>query len=138
VRSFRAAARLRSSARGRALRHCVRTLGCSTVLPLASSLPSTASAVCVCSGRITLFGRLLGTLELSDSLPPCITVVPLSGAPCGPDGDGPGQRQGLPGPAHDVSVHARGLRPRRVRRHLAKAVLTVSPSAGSERVGTQE
>jgi hypothetical protein len=55
-------------------------------------------------------------MELSDSLPPGITAVPLLGSPCGPGCDGPGQVQGLPGPAHNVSVHARGLRPRQVRR----------------------
>ena len=26
---------------------------------------------------VTLFGRFVGTMELSDSLPPCITAVPL-------------------------------------------------------------
>jgi hypothetical protein len=50
----------------------------------------------------------------------------------------PGQMQGLPGSVHSVSMHARGLRPRRVRQHLAKAVSTIEPSACSERVGTQD
>src|SRR4029453_6373266 len=50
----------------------------------------------------------------------------------------PGQMQGLPGSTHSVSMHARGLRPRRVRRHLAKTVSTMWPSACSERVGTQD
>ena len=36
----------------------------------------------------------------------------------------PRPEQGLPGPAHDVSVHARGLRPRQVRRRLAIAACT--------------
>lgn len=85
-----------------------------------------------------LFRRFCGTMELSDSLPPCITAVSLLGAPCGPGCDGPGQVQGLPGPAHKVSVHARGLRPRRVRGRLAVAVSPLLPSACSERVGTQE
>ena len=124
ARSFRAAARRRASARGRALRPCVRPLRCATVWPLARALPSTAAAGWVCSGHRTLFGRLRGTLEAGPT--PCrrgLTVVPWSGAPCGPDGEGPGQRQGLPGPAHEVSVPARGLRPRRLRRHRATAVL---------------
>jgi len=75
-------------------------------------------------------------MELSDSLHPCITVVSVwftvrtwlrwtS------------QMQGLPGPAHDVSVHARGLRPRQVRVRLAVAACPLLPSACSERVGTQ-
>src|SRR5262245_47438085 len=70
---------MRSSACCRTLRLCVRTLVCSTAFPLASSLPSTASAVCVGSRRLTLFGRFVGTMELSDSLHPCITVVLLCG-----------------------------------------------------------
>jgi hypothetical protein len=37
----------------------------------------------------------------------------------------PGQMQGLPGSAPSVSVHARGLRPRRVRLRLARAASTV-------------
>ena len=49
----------------------------------------------------------------------------------------PGQMQGLPGSAHRVSVHARGLRPRQVCPPLAIAVCAVWPSACSERVGTQ-
>src|SRR5262249_30629631 len=48
------------------------------------------------------------------------------------------QRQGLPGSAHSVSTHARGLRPRRVRLRLARTASTVLPSACSERVGTRE
>ena len=70
---------MRSSACCRALRRCVRTLVCSTAFPLASSLPSTASAVCVGSRRLTLFGRFVGPMELSASLPPCITIVLLGG-----------------------------------------------------------
>src|SRR5262245_57789727 len=46
--------------------------------------------------------------------------------------------QGLPGSAHSVSTHARGLRPRRVRLRLARAASTVWPSACSERVGTRD
>jgi hypothetical protein len=46
--------------------------------------------------------------------------------------------QGLPGSAHSVSTHARGLRPRRVRLRLARTASTVLPSACSERVGTRE
>src|SRR5262245_47438086 len=77
-------------------------------------------------------------MELSDSLHPCITAVSLAGSPCGPGCDGPGQMQGLPGPAHNVSVHARGLRPRQVGPSLAITGWSVLPSACSERVGTRE
>ena len=55
-------------------RHCVRSLLCSAAFPLARSLPSTFSAGPV--GR-PLFEGFLGTMKLSDSLHPCITVVPL-------------------------------------------------------------
>jgi len=50
----------------------------------------------------------------------------------------PGQVQGLPGSAHSVSVHARGLRPRQVCPPLAVTVCAVWPAACSERVGTQD
>ncbi len=53
---------------------CVRLLVCWTTFPLARSLPSTSSAGPV--GQ-PLFEGFLGTLKRSDSLHPCITVVPL-------------------------------------------------------------
>jgi hypothetical protein len=49
-----------------------------------------------------------------------------------------GQVQGLPGPAHKVSVPARGRRPRQVRGRLAVVVSPLGPAACAERVGTQE
>ena len=55
-------------------RRCVRPLWCSIRFPLASSLPSTFSAG---PDEQPLFEAFLGTMKLSDSLPPCITVVPL-------------------------------------------------------------
>jgi hypothetical protein len=60
------------------------------------------------------------------------------GAPCGPWGERPGQPPGLPRPAHQVPVHARGLRPRQGRVRLAHAACPLGPAAGSERVGTQD
>ena len=54
-------------------RPCVRSLVCAATFPLASSLPSTSSAG---SLRHPLFEGFLGTLKRSDSLHPCITVVP--------------------------------------------------------------
>ena len=54
-------------------RRCVRPLLGWTTFPLASSLPSTSSAGPM--GR-PLFEGFLGTLKRSDSLHPCITVVP--------------------------------------------------------------
>jgi hypothetical protein len=53
-------------------RPCVRSLVCTAAFPLASSLPSTSSAGSL--GQ-PLFEGFLGTMELSDSLHPCITVV---------------------------------------------------------------
>ena len=55
-------------------RLCVRPLVCWTTFPLASSLPSTFSAG---PWEQPLFEGFLGTMKLSDSLHPCITVVPL-------------------------------------------------------------
>ena len=63
-----------SRACGRVSRHCGRPLWCSPRFPLASSLPSTSSAGPM--GR-PWFEGFLGTLKLSDSLHPSITVVPL-------------------------------------------------------------
>ena len=54
-------------------RLCVRPLVCWTTFPLARSLPSTSSAGP--SGQ-PLFEGFLGTMKRSDSLHPCITVVP--------------------------------------------------------------
>jgi hypothetical protein len=59
------------------------------------------------------------------------------GAPCGPGERSSGQRQGLPGAAHRVATPARGRRPRRVRRRLARTASTVGPAACAERVGTR-
>src|SRR5712691_10372053 len=55
-------------------RRCVRSLLCFAAFPLASSLPST---FCAGPDEQPLFEGFLGTLKLSDSLPPCSTVVPL-------------------------------------------------------------
>jgi hypothetical protein len=67
------ACRTPSSTCDRVSRPCVRPLVCSIAFPLARSLPSTSSAGP--SGR-PLFAGFLGTLQRSDSLHPCITVVP--------------------------------------------------------------
>ena len=68
------ACRTRLSACARRPRRCVRLLVCSAPFPLASSLPSTFSAA---PWEQPLFDGFLGTMKLSDSLHPCITVVPL-------------------------------------------------------------
>src|SRR4029450_12197767 len=80
-------------------------------VPGARPLPAPSSAIArpplrVCSGCV-------GTLALAASLPPCITAVARGGVPCGPHSTYQGQGQGLPGPAHDVSVPARGGAPAR-------------------------
>ena len=54
-------------------RPCVRSLVCAATFPLARSLPSTFSAGSL--GQ-PLFEGFLGTMKRSDSLHPCITVVP--------------------------------------------------------------
>ena len=54
-------------------RRCVRPLACWTTFPLARSLPSTSSTGP--SGQ-PLFEGFCGTLKRSDSLHPCVTVVP--------------------------------------------------------------
>ena len=129
------ACRTRLSACDRRPRRCVRLLVYSATFPLASSLPSTCSAGPM--GR-PLFEGFLGTMKRSDSLHPSITVVPLGYTVLGSGARSSGQMQGLPGSAHRVSTHARGLRPRRVRLRLARTASTVWPSACSERVGTRE
>src|SRR4029453_15547220 len=137
-----AAWRTRSSARDRAARHCVRPLVCWPELPLASSLPSTTSAVAAwaCWFCIAPGSRCsVASLVLWNCPTPCIRAswsCPC-GSPCGPCCDRQGQTQSLPSPAHDVSVHARGLRPRQVRVRLAMVACPLLPSACSERVGTQ-
>ena len=67
------AVRTRLGSCDRRPRHSVRLLVCSATFPLASSLPSTFSAGPM--GR-PLFEGFLGTMKLSDSLHPSITVVP--------------------------------------------------------------
>src|SRR5919204_1200921 len=138
-----AAWRTRSSARDRAARHCVRTLFCCPELPLASSLPSTTSAVAAWACLFFIAHESLCSVAswvLWNCPTPCIRAswsCPY-GSPCGPCCDGQGQTQGLPSPAHDVSVHARGLRPRQGRVRLALVAYPLWPSACSERVGTQD
>jgi hypothetical protein len=66
--------RTRLSACDRRPRRCVRLLVCSAPCPLASSLPSTSSAG---PWEQPLFEGFPGTMKLSDSLHPSITVVPL-------------------------------------------------------------
>jgi hypothetical protein len=113
----------------------VRSLVCTAAFPWARALPATSSAG---PWRPPWVESFLGTMKRSDALHPCLTVVPRTGSPCAPGDGSPGQMHGLPGSAHRVSAHARGLRPCRVRLCLAVAASTVWPSACSERVGTQE
>ncbi len=119
------ACRTRLSACDRRPRHCVRLLVYSATFPVASSLPSTFSASPV--GR-PLFEGFLGTMKLSDSLHPSITVVPLgftvrTWRPYARLDAGP------PGFRTQCFCTCRGLRPRRVRRHLTRSVSTIWPSA---------
>src|SRR5215813_1987323 len=97
--------------------------------------------------RITPLFSMTASQQLTPSVPvlwncptPCVRASRSwpCGSPCGPCCDGQGQTQGLPSPAHNVSVHARGLRPRQVRVRLAIVACPLLPSACSERVGTQK
>jgi hypothetical protein len=112
----------------------VRSLVCAAAFPLARSLPSTSSAGSL--GQ-PLFAGFLGTLQRSDSLHPCITVVPLGCTVrtwrgiARPDAGPPGFRTPCFGTC-------RGLRPRRVRLRLPIPASTMLPSACSERVGTRD
>jgi hypothetical protein len=137
-----AACRPRSSARDRAARPCVRPLLCGPTWPLPSSLPSTTSAAAAGAGLCCLAPGSLGAgaaLVLWHGPTPCVRASRACpwGAPRGPCGDGHGPPPGLPGPAHEVSVHARGLRPRQGRGRLAQAACPLWPAACAERVGTQ-
>src|SRR2546429_7485787 len=137
-----AAWRTRSSARDRAARHCVRTLVGWPELPLDSSLPSTTSAVAAWACLFFIAHESLcsaASLVLWNCPTPCVRASRSCpcGSPCGPCCDGQGQTQSLPSPAHDVSAHARGLRPRQVRVRLARVACPLLPSAWSERGGTQ-
>ena len=138
-----AAWRPRSSARDRATRHWVRTLWCWPALPLARALPSPTAAgaawagwVCLASGSLCA----VASVGLWHGPTPGVRAswsCPW-GAPGGPCSDGQGQTQGLPSPAPNVAVPARGLRPRQVRGRLALVACPLWPSACAERVGTQD
>jgi len=128
------ACRTRLSACDRRPRRCVRLLVYSATFPLARSLPSPFSDGPM--GR-PLFEGFLGTLKLSDSLHPSITVVPLRftvrawRSLARPDAGPPGFRTQCFGTC-------RGLRLRRGRLRLTMPASPLLPSACSERVGTQE
>jgi hypothetical protein len=126
--------RTRLSAGDRRPRRGVRLLVCSPRSPWPAPFPPPPPPVPwgnLCSqASSVLWSGPTPYLRASRSYP--------SGSPCGPGDCSPGQRQGLPGSAHRVSRHARGLRPRQVRLPLATTRATVLPSACSERVGTQD
>ena len=130
----RRAYRTRLSACARRPRRGVRLLLSSATFPLASSLPSPCSAGPL--GR-PVFDGFRGTLQRSDSLPPCTTVVPLrcTGRTwrsfARPEAGPPGFRT-------PCCCPCRGRRPRRVRRRLTLTASTMWPSACAERVGTQQ
>ena len=112
-------------ARDRAARPCVRPRVGGPALPWARALPATTAAgaagACWC-------GRAPGSLGAGASRglwhgpTPCVRASRSGpcGAPCGPCGAGPGPTQSRPRPAHEVSVQARGLRPRQGRVRLAE------------------
>src|SRR6058998_3316590 len=104
----------------------------SGVFPLASPLPSTAS---LASGSAS-FGGFVGTMGLPTSRGRASSgcVLGLSDAVCASHR----QTRDLPASAQGACVHAQGLRPRQVQKHLAIPTLPVLPSAPFKSVGTQK
>ena len=92
-RSFLAAWRTRSSALGASLRHCVRNALLSSEFPLASRLPSIASAATVPA----LFGDFVGTTQLSDFPRPFVIGVCPWTSRCGLPSQLPQTDVGPPG-----------------------------------------
>src|ERR1017187_9781368 len=84
-------------------------------ISLASRLPSRPSAF----SFLILFGSFVGTMHLLDSLPPCMKGLPLRVPLPARRLAVLGRWQGLPVLAHGVSLHAWGLRLRRIGRALA-------------------
>src|SRR5215831_17816090 len=111
--SFLAASRTRSSPLGLVSRLGVRPrLGC-RVFSLVSDLPSTASA----GDESLLFGCFVGTTSLYDSPLPFVMDLPLIAFSFRPTLLHAGQPWGLPVLAHEVSLHAWGLRLRGTAAH---------------------
>ena len=130
--SMRAAAwRMRASALGTLVRLCVRGVFCSPTFSLAKLLPSIASAAV----PPALFGNFVGTTSLSDFLRPFIIGVRPWAFPTRPALPSGGRTEELPVLAHGVSVHARGLRPRRTAPELALSLMGMLPSAPLNNVG---
>ncbi len=84
-----------------------------------------------------LFGGFVGTTNLSDFLCPFIIGVRPWPSRCVPPDFG-GRAEDLPVLAHGVSVHARGLRPRRTVHGLALSPENMWPSASVNSVGVLE
>src|SRR6185312_7368692 len=81
------------------------------VFPLANPLPSTTSATVL----TVLFSGFAGTTGLSDFPRSFISGLPPQRSPSGPPDHHPdGRSWDLPVLAHEDSVHAQVLRPRRV------------------------
>ena len=112
---------------------CVQTLVCSNKFPLVSPLPSTTSASP--GAPKLLFGVSLviwgcPTSHNRSLACPLRVLRTDLGDPCR------GQIWDLPVPVKGVSIHAQGLRPRRVRTYLAIAIYPMLPSALSHNVST--
>src|SRR5215472_13991453 len=111
--SFLAASRTRSSPLGLVSRLGVRPrLGC-RVFSLVCDLPSTTSA----GDESLLFGCFVGTTSLYDSPLPFVMDLPLIAFSFRPTLLHAGQPWGLPVLAHEVSLHAWGLRLRGTAAH---------------------
>jgi hypothetical protein len=114
-------------------RHCVRRTLHSNEFPVASPLPSTASAARVAA----LFGDFVGTMELSDFPRPFIigVVLRLPDALC--RSCCAAQSRGISRFPHKVCPYMRQVsRPRGVLQRLAMAAPQMLPSAFLQSVGT--
>src|SRR5215212_6505204 len=100
------APRMRSCACDTASRLCVRTVLCSFAFLLVPLLPSTSSA----AGCPALFAGFAGTISESDFFAPSIIGDGLRPSRCGPGAASQGGDKEIPVPAHEVSVHAEGLK----------------------------
>src|SRR3954451_17965175 len=100
------APRMRSCACDTASRLCVRTVLCSFAFLLVPPLPSTNSA----AGCPALFAGFAGTISESDFFAPFIIGDGLRPSRGGPGAASQGGDKEIPIPAHEVYVHAEGLK----------------------------
>jgi hypothetical protein len=84
------------------------------------------------------FESFIGTMPLSDSSPPCVSVVRLSAFSDRPDPPALRRRRGLPVLVRVVSRHAWVLRLRGTRSKLAMSLPAMWPSPSLNKVGVPD